>query len=428
LSLKYYQSRTKVTPKQSYIDDFQSMAELLYENAPNYFGIDDVNCLEHEVTFGQKDFAPIEARIDSVVDPTTGKNVGDDYKNFILLPNAPKVFIGKLFRWNNNYWIAVNTNTYESLTNGCIVKRCTNVLKFIDSYGVLQEEPCSIGYNIFQPANYVAKEYLLTDGEIILQCQKNLTTNQITPNMRFLFGTAENRRAFKISGNGIRNFLNNATDNDYSPSIIEMYLESNYPNAQTDDIVNGIADAYTNSYSVQIDQDPISQNIGFTTTLTTTVKKDGEVVSGTVVWTTSDATVCSITSGGIINFVNNGTATITATLSTNSSVTDTLVVTVTATPVLDYEIRMLPTDSNILQGTETTYSFLSYLNGNVLADTFTFSLATSNIPDYCYVFTVLDDFSFKIKNLRMFVAEDLVVNCSTTHIAQDFSFKLKGVF
>ena len=428
MSLKYFDSRPKVAPKQSYIDDFEAMAELLYENAPNYYAIDDINYLEHEVTYGSKDFEPIEARIDSVIDPTTGKNVGDDYKNFILMPNADKVFIGKLFRWNDNYWIAVNTNTYESLTNACIVKRCTNMLKWIDSNGILQQEPCSIGYDIFQPGDYAAKEYLLVDGQIVLQCQKTLTTNKITPNMRFLIGTAENRRAFKVTGNGNRNFLNNKTDDDYSPSIIEFYMDANYPNAQTDDIANGIADAYINTYTLTINQDPISQSIGFTTTLTATIRKEGEVVAGTVLWTSSNTAICTVSSGGVVTFIANGTATITAKMSSNTAITDTLVMTVTATPVADYEIRMLPTDANVFEGTENTYVFKLYLNGVIQADTFTFAVVGTNVPDYCYLLTVVDGYSFKIKNLRMYTPSDLIISCTTTPLAQNFTFKLKGVF
>ena len=363
-NLPFYLARQAITttPKQSYIDEFEEMCIANYENAPNYYGSTDADAVQSETAYGNKTFAPITCRVDSVVDPTTGKNVGDDYKNFILLPNDAKVFIGKLFLWQNNYWLAVNTNTYESVTNGCIVRRCNNALKWVDIYGVVQTEPCVIGYDILRPENFKTQEAVLAQGSELVYCQKNTLTNQLQPNMRFLFGTEESITAWKITGGGIKNYLNNQTLDNYSPAVTELKIEVNFKNPQTDDFANGVADAYINQYQIIINQDAIQQNVGFTTTLTATVYKDGAVSTDGVLWSSSDVTKCTVSSGGVINLVALGTATITAKVANNQSIYATVGITVTATPVAEYDIRITPNINEIYEGDTQIFECKLYLN------------------------------------------------------------------
>ena len=428
-NLPFYLARQgiTVTPKQSYIDDFEEMCEALYENAPNYFADTDADAVQEETTFASRVFTPITCRVDSVVNPTTGKNVGDDYKNFILLPSASKVYVGKLFLWNNNYWLAINTNTYESVTNGCIARRCNNVLKWIDFNGVVQTEPCVIGYDILRPENFKTQEWIIAQGSEVVYCQKNLLTNQIQPNMRFLFGTEETITAWKVTGGGVKNYLNNATLDNYSPSIIELKIEVNFKNPQTDDFANGIADAYINQYQIIINQDAIQQNVGFTTTLTATVYKDGAVSTDSVLWSSSDVTKCTVSSGGVINLVALGTATITAKVANNQTIYATVGVTITATPVAEYDIRITPNINEIYEGDTQIFECKLYLNEVAQSDNIIFSILGS-IPAYHYLFTPIDGQHFSIKNNRMKMGEALVIRATSGSNQADFSFALKGGF
>lgn len=424
----FYTARTQIrtSPKQSYIDDFEAIAELLFENAPNYYSVDDEYPVEHEVTYGETDFTEIAARVDSVVDARTGRTMGDDYKNFILLPTADKVFVGKKFRWKDNYWIAVNTNSHESLTNACVVRRCNNVLKWIDENGVLRTEPCAIDNNLTKNRDISLSTIVLNAGEILVHCQRNERTNLILPNRRFLFGTKENIKAYKIYGNGILNYLNNETSDNYSPSVLQIKMNANFDNTSNDDIINGIADAYINTYSITINQDDIQQSIGFTTTLTAKVYKAGVLVTDDVVWASSNTAVCTVSSSGVINCVSNGSATITASVENNSTITDTISITVTATPVAEYDIRITPNVYEVYEDSTVIFTCGLYLNEVLQPDVFTFEVLSS-LPEYCYEFTSIGGNSFSIKNKLMNLTP-LVVRCTSGIYREDFSFNLKGVF
>jgi hypothetical protein len=232
--------------------------------------------------------------------------------------------------------------------------------------------------------------------------------------------------AYKICAGGVKNYNNNETLDPTSPSVLELKMESNFLNPETDDVVNGIADAYTNLYTISIDQDNISQNIGFTSTLTTKIYKNGDISTGTTLWTSSHPLICSVSSGGVISCLALGSATITATLSSNPTVTSSITVAVTATPIAEYDIRISPNVLQILEGATQTFTCGLYLNEVLQAGTFTFSIL-GVVPAYAYTFTAITGNSFSIKNNHM-NTNDLTVRCVSGSYTQDFAFELRGVF
>lgn len=153
--LKYYNATAPLrkTPKESYQEDYNAMYNLLVDNAPNVFY--DV---EVEQTYGKRDYKPTRARIDSVINPSTGEKWGDDYKWFVFDPSDEKTYIGRLLKWQNNYWLVINCNSYESISNGCVARRCNNSLRWIDDYGNLIVEPCIINYDIMEQGDYAGKD------------------------------------------------------------------------------------------------------------------------------------------------------------------------------------------------------------------------------------------------------------------------------
>jgi hypothetical protein len=285
-----------------------------------------------------------------------------------------------------------------------------------------------MGYDIFSPKDFTAKEYKLPSGQIMLQAQKNTYTDFIDTNMRFLFGTKQNRKAYKIFGGGIVNYLNRNTFEDDSTSVLSINLGSDYLNSETDDIENGIADAYINAFEVKIDQDDVFQGVGFIGNLTATIYRNGQEFTGTVLWSSSDTSVCIIDGDGEYELLKEGTAVITAKLSTNLTITDTVEVEVSDVPVEDYDIRLTPNYFNISEGDEVTYSCYLFLNEVQQADVFEFTVVGSNVPNYKYDITIINGNSFKIKNNNMHLENDLVIGCISTIHMKEFEFKLRGVF
>jgi len=138
--LKFYDagSAIRVSPKQSYQNDFDEILDMGFSNAPNVFS--DV---QYEVTYGERDFTTATAiRVDAIFEPSTGQNKGDDFKRFIFPTTFPTPYIGQMFIWKNNYWLGINSDNYQSLGKSLGCRRCNNTLRWKDDYGNTITEPC----------------------------------------------------------------------------------------------------------------------------------------------------------------------------------------------------------------------------------------------------------------------------------------------
>lgn len=428
MELKYFSAKKPFnkTPKESYRNDFIEIFNNSIDNAPNYF--DDI---EVEKEYGTKDFIFTQARVDSVINPSTGYKYGDDYKNFIFSPTDTKTFIGRLLRWKGSYWLAINANTYESFSNACICRRCNNFLRWIDDDGNKILEPCIIDYNIMESGDYAGRDLTTISGFEKIWCQRNNRTIQIKPNQRFLFGSSINPTCYKVYGNGIRNFLNSSTGDNNSPSVTEITVGGNYSNKDTDDFENLIADAYKNEYSIIINQDNIKQLVGFKTQLTAEVKKNNEIINDkSIIWRSNNKKVCSIDEEGNLDCLSLGSCIITAYLYDNPDIKYSINIDVLENIESEYFVSVNAENYNyenyILQGDTVIYNCILYKNAIPQDDTFNFELLT-NAKNTDYKFSIIDGNHFSITNNKK-STEKLDVICTTGEYIYEHIVSLKGAW
>lgn len=427
MNLKYYNAQESIrrTPKQAYRQDFGAIFDSSIDNAPNVF--DDVQVEEN---YGKRDFIATKARVDSVINPSTGYKYGDDYKSFIFSPNDTGTFIGRMLKWKGNYWLCINANTYESCTNGCICRRCNNTLRWIDENGKKIYEPCVIDYNIMEAGDYQGRDTTIIGGFEKIWCQRNERTKKIRSNQRFLFGVPNNPVCYKIYANGIRNFLNSSPEDYDSPSVVEITIGGNYANKATDDFENLIADAYINRYSVVINQDNIKQLVGFKTQLTVDIKENNEIVVKPIIWKSSNPSVCSIDVEGNIECLALGSSIITAYLYDNPDIKYSIEVEVAETIEDEYFVMVNPEnysfDNSILQGDTVIYDCVLYKNGIAQEDQFTFEVST-NATNLNYSFDIIDGNRFRIKNKKR-SSNLLTIICKSGDNIYNYTISLKGAW
>lgn len=436
MAFKYYNAgeAIRVSPKKSYREDFAAISDMAFDNASNVFLTDDEDFLEYEKIYGSKVFEKVDVRVDAVINPGTQINLGDDFKSFIFRQDFPAPFYGQMFRWQNSYWIVINTNNFESIPISCIARRCNNVLRWLDKDGNLYVEPCILAYDIWEGTNYSRDNITLAAGFVKAFCQKNMNTNKIVANMRFLFGNKDNRRCFKIQGNGIRNFLNQTTEDDDSPSYLEFTIGSDYVNYDTDNVIDGIADAYRSKYSLNIEQSYIAQNVGFTEQLIATVKKDNTNIYPELSWSSDNEEIATVDAEGNILLLKVGSAKITCCIKDNVNVSDSIIVEVVDNASMlsnfvgdKYEVIISPNVSEILEGNEQYYNCHLYKNGETLEDKFEF-FVTGNIPDENYKFYVIDGNTFMVKNLKKYMNSKLKIKCVSGENIGLFEILLKGAW
>ena len=409
-----------VPPKDAFRSHFSNAFDRQLENAPNVF--DDI---QYEKTYGKKDFEYVTGRVDSVINPSTGQKLGDDFKNFIFSNSSDPVYTGKLFKWKKNYWIATNTNTYESVSNNCVVRRCNNMLKWIDKFGNIISEPCIMIETIKQSNDYSGDKLTMISGFTGLFCQRNASTSQIVSNQRFLFGTKENRKAFRVFGDGVKNFLNSETDNDESPSVIELTIGGAYVYPDIDDLENGIANRYLDKFTLEINETDFNAVIGTQKQLTATVKNDGVIAEAPLTWTSSNPEVVSIDEDGNVVMLKLGTVSIACTLGNNGLIANSIQITVSEAQTAYFDIRITPDMSVINEGDVQTFVVGLYEN-DVLSDSdFIFTIANI-VPSKHYSLMIIDGHTFAIQNNLAYYGDPLIVRCESGIHATDLSINLNG--
>lgn len=410
MSLKYYESSLSIrkSPSETYRNDLQAFVNSDFENASNYYVI------EEELNKGTKVYTSTGVRLIHITDSgTTGRNIANDWKELLFKDFEHARAIGTRYRFDNNIWITVNLETYKTTTASCTVRRCNNNVKWYDENGALQQEPCIIDYAFTQYDNKDSK-IVLPDGNIKVVCQYNDNTSKITQNQRFIFGG----QAFKVQGRV--NFLNTNTFGG-NPPILELIMYKDQE-SDFDDLINNIADANKYVYTVDINEMISEQEVGFSGALTTTVKLNGSIVNESVLWTSSDTDIATIDNDtGLFTLLSTGTVTLTATLVGNI-VSDSITINVVEIVTPDVVNIISPNVTKILLGKTQTYSVDSMYNGVVGLDTFT--ITSSGSPSDCYILNIIDGNTFSVTNKKM-TTIPLVIQCVNNTNASSVSITIK---
>lgn len=429
MALKYYDAAAKIrqpNPKASYYADYAAMMDLGFENAPNVV-YDEI---EYEATYGEEDFITIpRVRVDTILNYNTGIILGDDYKTFVFAPEFEvQPYYGMKFRWQGSYWLVINTNSYASLPVSAEVRRCNNVLRFFNEKGERVYEPCIMDYTLRFANNEDTMTIAIGNGEQKVWCQRNSRTQLIQPNDRFLFGTPEQRVAFRLYAGGVKNYLNGVTMDDLSPTITEFYVDHYEINPLFDDLENGFANAYLNEVTIALNNVEPRMNIGDKDVVSAIVKRGNTILDNVnIEWLSSDNDVVSV-SDGVITANALGDAVITATIS-DTNISTTAQVSVVEEEVDDvYELLVSPDKDYVLQGVSETFVVDLYKNGVKQPDVVTFADLSTGIPVGKYTITSDVQNTFTLTNKGMYMGAPVIVRCVSGSHELTLYIKLRGLY
>lgn len=429
MALKYYEANSKIrqpNPKASYYADYDAIIDMGFENAPNIV-YDEI---EYEQTYGKNDFRFINrVRVDTVLEYNTGIILGDDYKTFIFDSNFKvEPYVGMKFRWKDNYWLVINTNSVVSVPTSAEVRRCNNVLRFFDKLGQKIYEPCILDYTLRFSNNHDTAEIITGKGEQKIWAQRNTRVSILKPNDRFLFGTPEQRVSFRIYGGGIKNYLNGSTMDDNSPSLSEFYVEHYELNPEFDDLKNGFANAYLNEVRVEISNQKTTLNVGEQDVLTTKVYKGtNEIKSASILWKTMNSKVATV-KNGVVTATGVGKTTITATIEGTDISTSINVSVVSEPQEVTYELLIEPSIDYVLQGRAQKFFVNLYKNGIKQNDRVYFADISVGVPYNKYEIQVEEDNAFTLVNKGMYMKGPVSIKCSSGEYEMTVNIMLRGLY
>jgi hypothetical protein len=413
------------TPKEDYIGLFQETLNQQFYNSSDWWTI------QEEIPYASDSFVNTDVRITHVINAETGVKLGDDWKTILFKEVDHEIYVGRLYMFDDNTWLVVNTEVIKNLTATATVKRCNNMLRWVDvDTGALYTEPCTIDYLIKEPRDYAtAGSALVTpSGYVQIKAQFNSRTNTIRPNQRFLFGNPTNWTAYKVVGTGMNNYNNLQTTDNMSAGILLLEMVANYVNYETDDITLGIADVNQNIYTVSINETGINGVVGTNVSLTTTVTYNGNTVTRPITWSSSNTSIATVSSSGVVSMVAAGSAVITANI-TNNSASATRTVTVNPSgSANNRSVVISPNTNYIFEGETSVYSVFLYVNGAVQGSTFTITCAQNSVPLVNYSFTQTDGNHFSIKNIERCLISNLTVTCTSGTDIGTMNIFLKGAW
>ena len=345
-------------PHDAYLSHLQALINERWENSTQ-----TIFSVYQQADIGSDEWIEQPMSIDTAIDIGTGFKKGDDFKVFSHKNISADMKLGIMFRTEEDYWICTNTNGYASPTNSCEVRRCNNVMKWVDpETGFVNQQWCAIDYELSSPRPSKDKDIVVADGHIFVLVQGNDLTRSIPKNQRFIF----NGLAFKVSA--YQTLLNKDDVTFHSNLLyIDMYADTIQP---SDDLVNGVANATDYQYAIELQPDVTEQIDGFTGQILSTVTCNGEVVDREIDWTGNDFVTVnedgSYILGGTIPPSNDGEddgAVITATLKGNPNVTASCSIKIVDEIEDTVDIIIDPLFSEVRQSLPQSFSVYLYKNG-----------------------------------------------------------------
>lgn len=400
ISVNVFKTINNETIKESFENAYVDYLEDIFENSPNYKLV--------TINSGTTEYKTL------IKDYDKSKNL-IGYKFLISYPYTTCNFnVGDYINFEyggvtTNWLIFALDKQFTYNVNGKI-KKCNNVLKWLDSNGNELTYKCVIEDKINNSDLDENKQIIIPEGGIIVHCQLNTYTDEISENYRFIFG----KQVFKV----------NALIDYASTGFITFIMKKCAIN-DNDDFVNGIANNNLYNYTLTIDQDNFTQNVSYTTTLTSTIILDEEIVNKSVIWSSSDENKATIDDNGVLELLSTGTVIITCTMSDNVEVSDSITIIISASLPSENDTIISPNNTTLYQGQSQTYTIYNYIDDVIQLDTFT--ITSSGVSTDNYTISVTDN-GFTVTNIKSYTTSPLVITCvnNVSSEVTTFNIELKG--
>ncbi len=337
----------------------------------NYFQLNNPKDFKHLLNMAGQDIL-INGKPARALITNTNLTESKDNRNITTLEN---IECGYLIDYDDGKWLVISEvsgkryNKYKG-----IIQKCNNTLT-VNIAGILHRVP----YVVTNKVNLnIDVTYYLTvlENEIYILVANNTINSNIQLNDIYKIG----RYNYKVI----------SMDDISRPGLLLMKMKYSeegqvLPNYSIT-ILNG--DTLTTDTAT-----PVQLNVE---------QKDGITVLTNplpMVFTSSDISIATVDSTGMVTPVSVGNVTITVSFESDTTVNDSIVITVEEVEVPETYTLELIGDTEIKQGQTKTYTAVKKNSSGVVVDgaEFNFTIDPETTPADKYTFTVLDDTQCTIK-------------------------------
>ena len=367
-------------------------------------------------------YVDYQCHVDTISDVSVNTTkVSGNYLSLIFRDCSHKNRRGQKYLYEDKPYLCFDkTEDLSEISRTKIIK-CNNKISWIDKEsGKIITEPIFIGFEMSATNSNVTKDSTVEQRRLICLIQGNEYTKDIVENQRFLLSKT---KAFKVT----QSYDINLDDiNEEYSSMITLYIEwsSVLPQDNKELLV---AYYYQSNYKLSINSTDLSLSNGAIGQLTSTVLlNDTETASVPVQWSTSDVDVITIDSQGNYHVIglNGSTAVLTCSIVGHAEVSDSINLSVVATPIIAKELVVNPNGTvSVLQGREQTISYGVYSNGILQSDVVTIVPNWTNTNNYTLTYGTNN---VKIKNVLKSTTP-LTLTFTSGAMTQVVTIKLGGV-
>jgi len=253
---------------------------------------------------------------------------------------------GDLVNWDNEYWLIISEIGHKrySYYKG-IIQKCNYNIKF-NFEGTIKQFPAIVDSRVF---DVETNQYLsIPAGKIVVTMQSNVDSENINIGQRFI----KMKQAWKVTGI-------DRTKN----GLLMLYCDLDTITA-SDDVVNEVANAGDYVYTLEITNGEIASiQENNTLQLTTQVKLNGNVVTDkTISFSCDNPSIASVDENGLVTAISTGECIITASLTDNPNIYDTISIIVTALSQHNYAVT-ISGNTQITKNYTSTYTATFTDNG-----------------------------------------------------------------
>ena len=329
------------------------------------------------------DWTPVRIRVSPAATSSTGETMPDDWQKLHVLRPATvdTVPIGAYLTFAGNTWIVYKGRNMGSVIGDGIIRRCNSVINVLDWYGNIVSVPMSYAkMGTLGNASHATENSIVAKNYISCICQFNENSAVFTENTRIILG----RTAYSMRG--VNDFTREFTDDPNSVHLLTFTIERSAPLPQ-DSLEKQCADYHSFRWELGI-LGQKTMNAGTSQQISVKSVRNGEAVVTSeahpisYLFSSSDESVLTVNSSGLVTAVAAGNAEITVRLAQNTEISQTLAVSVAA-PQTGTLVQFTSTVPEVLPEFESVTLQAALLMNGVKQNT-TLDFAFSGAPEITY--------------------------------------------
>lgn len=350
-----------------------------------YLSSDYVVAEVQGITDNFYEFVTTKIRLSDIISPSISiSRKTDDFKEILFAdPKIAYIPVGAKINTMGSTWLVINPSNIASAQTSAVIVRCNTSYNSYNQYGALVTEPIYVEKSsMLGNDDFTKQNLVLIDGYFNVICQLNENTKKLGHNQRIMLGTMP----YHITG--FTDFMQEFSGDRESVHLLSFTarLEEATQNDDTEDdfVANGESQEYSVSMIGAVDRMAVAESVQLSAAL---LQGSDEILPSTEnpitwIWISSDNSVVSVDSSGLLTALKEGNASVSVSLAQNEAIKASIDVSVTVGVNEPYVKFTTFSDASISQYDSEIYTAAYFENGEETSEPIIWTFSGASDVDY----------------------------------------------